>query len=352
MKIKEDERERYSKLNGENMYAYAVFYGINFDGMDFKLTNEISFHKLNQIGLTVLFYNIDTTFLSDDSETDLSQKIRFNYFEKIMLLMRLLDERDFNYCLGGFGICESIESFKHDVSRIIPHKCNIVVQDYLLLDSKFSQKFFNLWENYNKIYDDYKDPLGFFQHSILDSDADYSKVFIFIALETILLRHDDISISRKFNNRINGFYENLGKSKPLDETIMKDIYGSLRSPKIHSSIRQDTITNDTINYQQLFRDVMILIIENSIELPKIYSSDNPSQDQFLRKIYNETSDELQKELLELKNPKIRIAEVFIDKSIRKESIKLLKSKNIIWGEYVSSIIEDALNKVINDNEIY
>ncbi len=359
-------------------YIISCFTGIDFNGNEYVINENIRFVKFqtNSSGHINHFENaymqvIEVlTFIeikTNDEDIALKRKegkykseelfLRFEYIEPVYSLIRLLSELDFAYHMQFMFLSENNISYSYQEQKLppllnsafIPH---IVTKSNLCITEYFRVIFNKYWDNFINNYNNYEDSIAYFNHSIIDNDADYSRVFIFIALETILLRHDDTSISRKFNNRINGFYENLGKSKPLDETVMKDIYGSLRSPQIHSSIRQDTITNETIKYQQLFRDIMILMIENNIELPKEYSCDNPSHDRFLRKIYNEIGDNFQKELFELKNPKIRVAEVFIDKLIRKKSYKVLKEKDVKWEQYVSNIVEVALNKVINENDIF
>ncbi len=329
-------------------YAITVFHGIDFDGEECQLTDKIKLIKIqssfveiidyiakskqnNSNTISLLQYEVNDDFTDNFLPYDnLKDKIRFDIVDPLYTFFRLFSNNPFSYSWDMEVVDQNynFNIIKIQADTFIPHMVDRTSK--FTIDTKFIALFNDLFPKYISLYNGYKNVLSYFTHSILDADADFSKVFLCIALECLLLRESRENISSKFTNRLLYIYNNYELKNPFDDDIEKleSLYKDVRCLKLHNASCENTDVIETLKYQQIFRDVMLLILSKNISL------DNDSAFLNLVGEINEKNTEF----------KITIPRNLYDNIIQKTSFKNYAEVK----DYISHTINNNLDKLIDE----
>lgn len=193
-------------------------------------------------------------------------KFRMKYIDKIYSLMAILHNGFFIYDIVDYsenGFHEITKSSYEIASKLQHHNALIAKDDPLLIDKNWIQDFTQKWRIFKKFYPQYSNALKYFNKSIIEPDADYAQVFLFPALETLIVGDSNYRIGERLKQTIEYFYKHIKRKIPISKRKLENLY-STRIEKLHTCMLANISKEETISYQQIFRDIMKWIIENNI----------------------------------------------------------------------------------------
>lgn len=194
------------------------------------------------------------------------KKFRMKYIDKLYSLMAILHDGFFIYYIVDYsenGFPEVTNFNGVNATKLLHHNAHIAVHMPLLIDDKWILDFSRKWRIFKKIYHQYENALKYFNKSIIEPDADYAQVFLFPALETLIIGDSNYRIGERLKITIEYFYKHIKRKIPISKRKLENLY-STRIEKLHTCMLANISKEETISYQQIFRDIMKWIIENNI----------------------------------------------------------------------------------------
>lgn len=196
-------------------------------------------------------------------------KFRMKYIDKIYSLMAILHNGFFIYDIVDYSeeeISKNRIEISENARKLLHHNALIAKDDPLLIDKNWIQDFTQKWRIFKKIYPQYpqyRNALKYFNKSIIEPDADFAQVFLFPALETLIVGDSNYRIGERLKQTIEYFYKHIKRKIPISKRKLENLY-STRIEKLHTCMLANISKEETISYQQIFRDIMKWIIENNI----------------------------------------------------------------------------------------